>query len=148
MIEKLLRRFVSEETEFVLKAMEQVGGNPDASSRIRNAYDWMLSQQQEATTSKLDKAVLFRVSRRLKSERTRRAAAQNAQEFAAKLLMGDTFEDPEEKATGTYGLNPQQAQYAQAQLQQAQMQQPMYAQVHNKAFGSGGLGSSLGGLFS
>lgn len=146
MIEKLLRRFVSGETEFVLKAMEQVGGNPDVPYRVQTRYGEMFDAAMASTPRKVDRVVLSAVSQRLKKERKRREAAAMAQTIAAKILMGDDFKDPEEKvARTTSNTYISAAQIQQLQGAQQQMYQQMQ-QAHAMQRGQTGIGSVLGGL--
>jgi len=100
MIEKLLRRFVSEDTEYVLSAMEHVGSDPELSPWGKRAldrhYDEMWRSQVLAS-GPVDRIVLRRARKRLEEIRVKAERVSQARMLASKILIGETFEDGEDE---------------------------------------------------
>jgi hypothetical protein len=147
MIEKLLKRFMSDTGKMVLEATYKWADMKDGEP-VDDAYEPMTMYENAlACGTWIDKRVLTSVVMRLRVEHAISLKRRKAEATAAKILMGETFNE-KGQANQAKQVNPNslgglaaQHPYANQQAyQQAQYAKQMYAQQ-----GLGNLGNTLTG---
>jgi hypothetical protein len=88
MLEKILRRFVTEDTKVILAAIEAW---TETELIMATRETEQMFDDYEAICPRLDKIVMGLVNRRVTLDRQRRGKRQRSLDTAAKVLMGEKF---------------------------------------------------------
>ena len=122
MLEKILRRFVNEDTKIILAAVEKWSEHDDV---YNNAKLTSMMLNYTKVCPVMDKAVIYKTKQRCDMVRIEAHMREESLDTAAKVLMGEKFEPKMGQANPTVGN-------AQAQASNA-AQQAQYNQLSNMA---------------